>query len=113
MAFSNNPTAQVSHDRSVHVFISSTFRDMQAERDYLLKFVFPELSRRCRERGIELIEVDLRWGLTEDQAVHGNIFQTCLVFIIRCSPYSIGLLSERYGYGLTAINCKVRKICLG
>jgi len=29
--------------KTVRVFISSTFRDMQAERDHLVRFVFPKL----------------------------------------------------------------------
>lgn len=49
-----------SHQRLVRVFVSSTFRDMHAERDELVKFVFPELRRRCRERAVEFVEVDLR-----------------------------------------------------
>ena len=40
--------------RIVRVFISSTFRDMQEERDRLVKFSFPELRRRCRERQVAL-----------------------------------------------------------
>jgi len=35
--------------RTARVFISSTFRDMHAERDHLIKVVFPEL-RELRER---------------------------------------------------------------
>ena len=31
--------------RTVRVFISSTFRDMHAERDHLVTVVFPELGR--------------------------------------------------------------------
>lgn len=46
--------------RVVRVFISSTFRDMQEEREELVKQTFPELRRRCRERNVEF--VDLRWG---------------------------------------------------
>jgi hypothetical protein len=34
------------------------------ERELLAKQVFPELNRRARERGVELVEVDLRWGVT-------------------------------------------------
>jgi len=34
----------------VRVFISSTFRDMQAERDHLVRFVFP----RLREETLKL-----------------------------------------------------------
>jgi hypothetical protein len=29
--------------RTVRVFISSTFKDMQAERDHLVRFVFPRM----------------------------------------------------------------------
>jgi hypothetical protein len=48
--------------RVVRVFISSTFRDFGAERDLLMKRVFPELRRRARARFVEVIDVDLRWG---------------------------------------------------
>ena len=46
----------------MRVFISSTFRDMNAEREELGKFIFPELRRYCREREVEFVEVDLRWS---------------------------------------------------
>ncbi len=36
--------------RLVRIFISSTFRDFLAERDDLVKKVFPELRRRCKDR---------------------------------------------------------------
>lgn len=84
--------------RLVRVFISSTFRDMQAERDRLVKFIFPELRRRCRERQVEFVEVDLRWGVTEDQAERGEVLPICLAEIENCRPYFIGLLGERYGF---------------
>lgn len=45
---------------NVCVFISSTFNDMHAERDYLVKKVFPELSEWCASRRLNLIDVDLR-----------------------------------------------------
>lgn len=32
-------------NRQIRVFISSTFRDMQAERDYLVNKVFPFLKK--------------------------------------------------------------------
>jgi nephrocystin-3 len=85
-------------DRVVRVFVSSTFRDMQRERDHLVKYIFPELKRRCRERQVELVEVDLRWGVTEEQAERGEILPVCLEEIDRCRPYFIGLLGERYGW---------------
>jgi telomerase protein component 1 len=36
--------------RNVRVFVSSTFRDMHAERDHLVRVVFPELKKLCREK---------------------------------------------------------------
>ena len=84
--------------RIVRVFISSTFRDMQDEREELVKYIFPELKRRCRKRGVLLVEVDLRWGITEEQAERGETLPVCLEEIKRCRPYFIGLLGERYGW---------------
>jgi hypothetical protein len=46
--------------KTVRIFISSTFRDMHAERDHLVRFVFPELKEKCREKRVHLIDVDLR-----------------------------------------------------
>jgi len=34
-------------NRRIRVFISSTFRDMQRERELLVKTVFPKLRRIC------------------------------------------------------------------
>jgi len=44
------------------IFISSTFRDMHAERDYLREQVFPRLEEKLRERRHHLETIDLRWG---------------------------------------------------
>jgi hypothetical protein len=90
-----NPTIK---RRVVRVFISSTFRDMQAERDELAKVIFPELKRFCREREVEFVEVDLRLGVTEEQSQRGETLRLCLEEINRCRPYFIGLLGERYGW---------------
>jgi tetratricopeptide (TPR) repeat protein len=87
-----------SNDRAVRVFISSTFRDMQAERDHLVKFVFPELRRLCETRGVTWGEVDLRWGVTDEEAAEGKVLPICLEEIKRCRPYFLCLLGERYGW---------------
>jgi hypothetical protein len=50
--------------RVVRVFVSSTFRDMHAERDRLNRFVFPELRSRCAKLGADFLGIDLRWGVT-------------------------------------------------
>jgi len=49
--------------RTRAVIVCSTFRDMQAERDYLQDIVFPELAERLRDRRHYLEPIDLRWGV--------------------------------------------------
>lgn len=84
--------------RIVKVFISSTFRDFQKERDELVKKTFPALRDYCTRRHIVFIDVDLRWGITEEQAEAGEILPICLAEIDHCRPFFIGLLGERYGW---------------
>ncbi len=48
--------------KTVRIFVSSIFRDMHVERDYLIKVVFPELQKHCAKRKLHLIDIDLRWG---------------------------------------------------
>ena len=94
-------------DRVIRVFVSSTFRDMQAERDELVLKIFPQLRRLCEERGVTWGEIDLRWGITEEQSQRGEVLSICLEEIRRCRPYFIGLLGERYGWIPDAIPTEV------
>jgi tetratricopeptide (TPR) repeat protein len=84
--------------RVIRVFVSSTFRDMQAERDELVKRTFPALRKLCESRGVTWGEVDLRWGVTDEQEAEGQVLPICLAEIARCRPYFIGILGERYGW---------------
>jgi tetratricopeptide (TPR) repeat protein len=88
----------MTQQTELRVFISSTFRDLQEEREHLIKKIFPEIRSLCRERGITFTEVDLRWGLTDEDVVLGQVVRTCLEEIDRCRPYFIGITGERYGY---------------
>jgi WD40 repeat protein len=84
--------------RSVRVFLSSTFRDFAEERDLLVRKVFPELRRRARERNVEVIDIDLRWGITPEQAERGEVLPICLAEIDRARPYFFGFIGDRYGW---------------
>ncbi len=84
--------------RVVRIFISSTFRDFAEERDLLVRKVFPELRRKCRDRQVTLVDVDLRWGITEQEAQQGKVLPICLAEIDRARPFFIGFLGERYGW---------------
>jgi hypothetical protein len=86
------------HNRILRVFLSSTFRDFMEERDVLVREVFPELRRKARERGVEVVDVDLRWGITEEESQQGKVIPICLGEIDRCRPYFVGMLGDRYGW---------------
>jgi WD40 repeat protein len=84
---------------TVHVFVSSTFNDMHGERDYLVKEVFPELRDWCEERKLRLVDIDLRWGVSEADATHNQrVVEVCLQNIDRCRPFFLCFLGQRYGW---------------
>nr|XP_057928981.1 telomerase protein component 1 [Doryrhamphus excisus] len=89
------PTTPKLRWRGVRVFISSTFRDMHAERDILVRSVFPELRRRAAQHCLHLQEVELRWGVTEEET--GRASELCLAEVCR-SQMLVGILGERYGF---------------
>src|SRR5262245_56547590 len=89
---------RVMTERAIRVFVSSTFRDMQGERDELVKRVFPELRHRCEERAVTWSEVDLRWGVTDEEKAEGDVLSICLAEIEHCRPFFLGLLGDRYGW---------------
>ncbi|NOZ19837.1 MAG: DUF4062 domain-containing protein [Planctomycetes bacterium] len=84
--------------QTVRVFISSTFRDMHAERDHLVKVVFPALRERLLPYRMHLDDIDLRWGVTEEQADKDMALDLCLDQIDQARPFFVGILGERYGY---------------
>ncbi|NNM52195.1 MAG: DUF4062 domain-containing protein, partial [Pseudomonadales bacterium] len=89
------------NSRNIRIFLSSTFMDMNAERNYLLTKVMPELRRICRERAVTLTEIDLRWGVSEEDSRNGLTVELCLMEIDNCRnhpPFFIGFLGERYGW---------------
>ena len=85
-------------NRQIRVFISSTFQDMQDGRDYLMKHTFPILRKLASERDVTLTELDLRWGITEEEAKTGKVVEICLREIENSIPFFIGIIGNRYGW---------------
>jgi tetratricopeptide (TPR) repeat protein len=85
-------------NRSIRVFVSSTFRDMIEDRNELMTHCWPVLRKFCAERHVELTEVDLRWGISEEQSTRKETLKLCLDEIRACRPFFICLLGERYGW---------------
>lgn len=85
-------------NRQIRVFISSTFKDLQEERDYLITKVFPLLQAEAEKRDTTVTPLDLRWGITEDDAKSGKVLQICLQEIENSHPFFIGIIGNRYGW---------------
>lgn len=84
--------------REIRVFISSTFLDMQEERDHLNRVVFPKLRKKCADRGVSFYAIDLRWGVTEEETRLNRTIDICLDHVKQCVPFFIGLIGNRYGW---------------
>jgi hypothetical protein len=97
--------------RSIRVFVSSTFLDMAGEREELAKRIFPQLRKLCLGRDVVWSDVDLRWGVTDEQKAAGQVLPICLAEIERCRPYFIGLLGERYGPPVSSVPLPPELIC--
>lgn len=82
----------------IRVFVSSTFLDMQKERDVLNQEVFPLVKGVCESLGVAFNVIDLRWGITEEDQAQGNVIDLCLDEIQHCKPFFIGLIGNRYGW---------------
>lgn len=83
-------------------FVSSTFRDMQGERDAIHRIVLPQLRDLAAKYGQAVQFVDLRWGVStselEADEAQRKVLEVCLHEIDSCVPYMIVLLGERYGW---------------
>lgn len=75
---------------------------MQAERDYLVKKIFPAVRSEFRRRNVDLTVLDLRWGITEEESKSGKVIEICMDEISRTRPFFIGLIGGRYGWVPTA-----------
>lgn len=84
------------------IFVSSTFKDMQLERDVIQNKITPKLNIIAREYGDEISFCDLRWGVdtSELESEEGSkkVLEVCLDEIDRCQPPMIVILGDRYGW---------------
>ena len=86
--------------RGIRVFLASTFKDMDAWRDYLHRSVFWKIRKTCLNHHVSFSEIDLRRGTIKEDAKNGRAVEICLEEIDRrrnigTSSFFIGLLGER------------------
>ncbi len=89
--------------KNIGIFISSTFIDMQAERDYIKKIIIPQLQHHFRNDNINIYTIDLRWGVDTssvdfDEAREAKVLDVCFNTIRNSRPYFVGLIGNRYGW---------------
>lgn len=84
-------------NRKVRVFISSTFSDMQNERNIIVHSIFPRLRKAFSAKLIDITEVDLRWGIPEEDSENSRILEICIGEVLHCSPFFVGMIGDRYG----------------
>ena len=84
------------------IFVSSTFNDMQYERDAIQEIAMPQINATARKYGESVSFCDLRWGVNtttlESEEGSKKVLDVCLNEIDRCRPYMIVILGERYGW---------------
>ena len=51
------------------VFVSSTFTDTDRERNVLQEKIFPDLRQKGRAEGVEVVLVDMRWGVRDENTL--------------------------------------------
>lgn len=81
--------------QNIKVFISSTFRDLDVERSYLVQVVFPLIREQLVNKTVS--EVDLRWGITDEESRNKRVVDLCLQYLYESKPFFVGILGKRYG----------------
>lgn len=88
--------------RRYNIFLSSTFKDMDFERDVIKFKVIPYLNRLFRDRRVELQAIDLRLGVNTSNMSEAEserkVLSVCTSCIDSSRPFFIGLIGRRYGW---------------
>ena len=90
--------------KSIGIFISSTFKDMDSERDMVISVLKPAVESALKFRHVdaEVRIVDLRWGVnTQDvpeEERENKVLNDCLDYIRNSKPFFIGFVGNRYGW---------------
>jgi len=84
------------------IFVSSTFQDMQQERDVLQNVVLPRVKELAKQYGKNIDLCDLRWGVNSsgmsEAESTAKVLQVCFDEIDNARPFFIAILGDRYGW---------------
>jgi len=89
-------------NKTLRLFISSTFSDFKKEREILHTQVFPEVERYCQDNGFVFQPIDLRWGVSNEAQLDQKTLELCLEEVRVCKhfphPNFLIMAGDRYGY---------------
>lgn len=84
------------------IFVSSTFQDMQQERDVLQNSVLPRIKELAKQYGKSIDLCDLRWGVNtlgmSEAESSAKVLQVCFDEIDKSRPFFIAILGDVYGW---------------
>lgn len=84
------------------IFISSTFKDMDFERDVVRNLVIPQLNHTYSKYNIEFQAVDLRYGINtrgiSEKEASQKVLNMCINAIEASEPFFISFVGNRYGW---------------
>ena len=97
------PSAWKTPSFKLLVFVSSTFTDTQLERDYLMDTLQFELRSVANVHEIQVILVDMRWGVRDENSCDHKTWEGCADMLHWCKEESQGLAflslqADKYGY---------------
>ena len=83
-------------------FVSSTFVDMQDERDYIQNVVEKEIEKIAHQYHDEEVSFeDFRWGIDTkglaEELHNQKVMKICLDEVVNCKPYLLVMMGANYG----------------
>lgn len=90
-------------NKMIRLFVSSTFRDFEKERNTLMRQVYPKLEALCKKNGFSFQVIDLRWGVSKEDVAENRSVWICFDEIRRCRELSpqlnfLVMVGNRYGW---------------
>ena len=84
------------------MFLSSTFNDMQKERDAFHEIILPRVNQLMQKYAESFQLCDLRWGVdtskvSEEESAQ-KILKVCFDSIEHSTPFFVVMLGDRYGW---------------
>lgn len=90
-------------NKTIRLFISSTFEDFKEERDIINRKILPSIENYCKSKGYRFQAVDLRYGVPRAASENNSTMKICLEEVRRCQDTGyylnfLMLLGDRYGW---------------